>query len=311
MRCPQIHSYHDVRLFLSDVYSMNNSGPRKLGFRGVARKLKWPVSYLSDVIQGRRKLTVSRAIELSNYLKFDGFETERLLIMTLMQDQRANISDYFSQRMVEAFNIETYFQRTEDAAAPAPENNHLVGEEIFSDIALLAIFDLVVWRSGKVAKTEIPDFLYSFPELQKAEVLDSKLRKLESAGLIKERPDAQGFDFLDKRLFFHFDKSTAAYAGQYADNFKRMLISPEAKGWIGSGFLMLSKSDFNEFRQRYFAFRNWVVSLDARSQAGADHADCILFQFDMNLFSIVNAPNILDRALSKWGETRDPAPLPR
>ena len=306
MRSPKIHAYGDVRQFLADLYASNSSGTRKLSHRGWANRLKWPISYMNDVIRGRKNLTVARAIELSRFLKFDGFETERLLAMTLMQNERADVGEYFNKRLKDEFNISTHFNRPDSAkSVSSPERSQFVGEEIFSDISLLAIFDVIAWRNGAVTREEISNYLYTFPELKDPKVLDTKLKKLEAAGLIKQKPQEDGFEFLDKFLFFNFDKNTAIHAGQYADNFKRILTRPEAKAWIGSGFLMLSKRDFNEFRQRYFAFRNWVVSLDSRVQDYEDRDDSILFQLDMNLFSLVYAPDILDVSLSKWGEPKD------
>ena len=137
MRCPDINQYNSISLFLQEVYSLNKKANKNASFRYFALKLKWPVSYLNDIIKGRKKLTIKRALELGLFLKLDAVDLERLIYLSLKQFEDKTTNDYFSKKLTEEFDSKTYFKsaKTEE---PLPDHFHLIDESIYSDISLLA-----------------------------------------------------------------------------------------------------------------------------------------------------------------------------
>ncbi|MCC7404349.1 MAG: hypothetical protein IT288_08120 [Bdellovibrionales bacterium] len=216
----------------------------------------------------------------------------------MIQNKDKKATRFFSDRLKEEFNSEKYFP---SAPNKVPENSRQVDESVFSDISLLAIFDLIRLKRGKLTEDQISSYLYTFPELSDKLELRKKLSQLKSAGLIQYRSTrgkCTDFKAISKRLFFQIDAKTAHHMTQYSENLKRALQRPEVKIWLGSGFVSISKEDFPEFRERYFEFRNWVLALDDR--AGQSAGPTMLFQFDMNVFNLVHCPETINCKLSAW-----------
>lgn len=308
MRCPDIQQYSSVNQFLKDFYHFNKKDNAKASFRFFAQKLKWPVSYLNDVIKNRKKLTMKRTLELGSYLKFDSVNMERLIFLSLKQSEDKQIFEYFSDKLNEEFNSQSYFP-TRTQQESIPPHLHVVDESIYSDISLLAIFDTICLADGKISLKKISEMLYTFPELAKESVLLGKIEQLHQQKLITpvlQNGKIKSFEYLKKQLFFVITNQTGHYMGQYAENYQRMVASPSAKAWIGSGFLMISQDRLSEVKKRFMNFRNWMHSVDARALENQGKHKRLLFQFDMNLFSIIKDPGLLPGTLSEWAEFKEP-----
>lgn len=304
MITPDIQNYQSIRDFLRDLYEINKAESAKTSFRFFAMKLKWPVSLLNDIMSGRKRLTISKALELGLFLKLDAVDIERLVFLSLQQSEDKDTFEFFSKKLKEELDNRSYFS-TAKVKEPFPEDFQIIDESIYSDISLLAIFDIIAWAKGKITPERIGDLLYTFPELRNPEVMQQKIKRLVKAKLIEpifKKDQVEGFKYNSKRLFFVVNPQTAPLMAQYAENYKRMVQNPDAKAWIGSGFVMLSQDKILEVKKRIVAFRNWILSLDSRA-ANQDHGNQkLLFQFDLNLFSILYDRENKISNLTKWGE---------
>ncbi len=308
MRCPDIQQYSSVNQFVKDFYIFNKKENAKASFRFFALKLKWPVSYLNDVIKNRKKLTMKRTLELGSYLKFDSVNMERLIFLSLKQSEDKQIFEYFSDKLNEEFNSQSYFP-TRNQQETIPLHFHVVGESIYSDISLLAVFDTISLADGKITPKKISEMLYTFPELAKESVLLSKIDELHKQELITpvlQNGKITSFEYLKKQLFFITTNRTGHFMAQYAENYQRMVSNPLAKAWIGSGFLMISQDRLSEVKKKFMNFRNWMISVDARAMENQGKNKRLLFQFDMNLFSVINDPEMLPGTLSEWADFKAP-----
>lgn len=83
MQVPSPSEYSEVRFFLKELIQVNKSKNYRHGVRYFAGKLKWPASYINAVVLGKRKLTIRKALELSEFCRFGEYELEQLLIITI------------------------------------------------------------------------------------------------------------------------------------------------------------------------------------------------------------------------------------
>lgn len=313
MTIPDIQAFSEYRPYLKALYELNRTS-RVGSFRYYAQKLNWPISYMNEVISGKKKLTLNRALQLGLFLKLDAVDIERLIYLTLKDSEEDNIRTYFSNKVSMEGKTEGYFNISEKNQ-PAEDDMMLVGEEIFSDISLLAIADVIALRRGQVTPQEIIKLLYSFPELQDEEVLESKFRLLESKGIIQRKYQGTklvGFSHSNKRLAFSIDRNTVRHMAQYADNYSRIICAERPRGWITSGFVILSKDRLGEAKKRILAFRNWLLSLENEVIKNPDYnsKDVAVFQMDVNLISILDMGYMGIGNLDQWieGETSKVSP---
>ncbi|MDO9181494.1 MAG: hypothetical protein Q7U04_03755, partial [Bacteriovorax sp.] len=76
---PKIDDYLDCASYFKDLYEQNQLINPPLSYRQFALEINWPVSYLNDVINKRRTMTLTRAFEFSRLAKFNVLEIERLV----------------------------------------------------------------------------------------------------------------------------------------------------------------------------------------------------------------------------------------
>jgi len=289
---------------LNDLYKMNRKKSGVGSYRFYAQKLKWPVSYLNEVIAGKKKFTLNRALELSMFLKLDGVDIERLIFLTLKDNDHRSIRDYFTSKIHKEGQTDGYFDISEKNLAPE-ESMLLIPEEIYSDLSLLALADVIVMHEGKITLTEIPKLLFSFPELKDPKVLVSKIEVLEKHEILKRKLKQRkvvGFEFKKQRLVFSIDKNTAVHMGQFAENYKKIITSKHPRGWITSGFVKLSKDRLFEAKKRLLAFRNWLLDLetDVMNDPNYDPKNVLIFQMDVNLLSILDCTHLGINNLDQW-----------
>lgn len=291
MKIPDIQTYDDGRTFLKDVYELNKD--KNASFRFYASKLKWPVSYLNEVIQGRKKLSLARALEFGLFLKLDSVDLERLVFLALKDSETPGIQSYFNKKISEEVKTTGYFHVSAKPESAAPESAVIVPKEVYADISLLAIFDTITWAEGRIRPSEISKLLYSFSALQDHDVLATKLKTLEEHGYITQLRDADqnviGFKFIRKQLLFSATSETAPLMAQYADNYVRFLNNPRSRGWIASGFVKIPRSRLSAVKKRVTSLRNWLMEIDREVLENPKvRQEALLFQADVNLFCLID-----------------------
>jgi hypothetical protein len=304
MKTPDIQTYTSYQKFLKDLYQFNRKASGVGSYRFYAQKLKWPVSYLNEVIAGKKKFTLNRSLELGMFLKLDAIDIERLIFLTLKDSDNDKIKDYFTSKVEKEGKTEGYFDISQKKQTSA-ENMLLVSEEIYSDISLLAIADVIVMYKGQIKLTEISKLLYSFPELQDPKVLLRKIEILEKNEIIKRKFENRkiiGFEFKRDRLAFSIDAKTVKHMAQYAENYAQIIEGQHPKGWITSGFIKLSKDRLFEAKKRILAFRNWLLELETEvlNDPNYDKKNVLIFQMDMNLISILDCAHLGITNLDQW-----------
>jgi uncharacterized protein (TIGR02147 family) len=97
---PSVVEYSDYRSFLTDFWEANKA----LNFfssRYLALKLDWSASYFHDVMSGRKKFSIPRAVELANYLELSLQQTDYLILMVLKDMEHELTSEYVAKRIAQ------------------------------------------------------------------------------------------------------------------------------------------------------------------------------------------------------------------
>lgn len=309
MQIPDIQKYIDCQNYVSDLYSLNRKNGGVGSFRFYAKKLNWPISYLNEVIKGSKKLSIKRAIELGQFLDLDSVDLERLIYLSMKDTESQTIRDYINRKLQNEHKFEERFQVSKNTDF-TDDWLEAVPEDIFKDISLLAIFDVISWKRGHITPFGIANILYSFPDLKNIEILSEKLSILKQYGYISYQDPISSvteFDVIKKKLFFSVSKENAIHMGQYADNYKRFLSAANQRGWIASGFVTIPRARLNAVKKRIINLRNWLLQIDNEDFFSQEDSteDSLIFQLDLNLFSILDCEQMKIDNLNKWANEKN------
>lgn len=88
--------FADFRLWLGELVRNNSAKDSFFSIRWLALKTKWPPSLFSEVMSGKRAVTIGRALELGRFLKMSPTKMERLVLLSLATHDDANVRRHFA-----------------------------------------------------------------------------------------------------------------------------------------------------------------------------------------------------------------------
>jgi len=279
MKTPQISDYNDYREYLKDFIELNKQTSPKYSFRYFANKLSWPISLISDVINKRKNLSVSRAIEFSKFAKFDEFQTERLIYLSIIESASPKAEIYLSDLL--------------NSKSDTNEITSKTSSKEFQDLELIAVYDYLKMKGQINPLLDIKKDLYTFniSEQRIKQIIEKliknsiiELQENNTIKIIKESP------FLKDDKGKQTDQTGMIIHSNYAKNVQSFLQNPQRPFSLNSGFICIKQSNYENVLRRTLAFRNWLLKQDT-SPAQSDKDQLKLYQFDINIFPISNNQN--------------------
>lgn len=310
MEYPKLSEYIDCKSYFQDFYKINKDTGGPASYRFLAKKLDWPISYLNDLIHGRRNLTISRALEFAKFANFDVVNSERLIYMSLKDSNVKEIQEHFSAKLDKEckqdryVGLETPFYGLDD---DYPTSN----DEIKNDLAASALLKLFVWSQGSIKKDLIPKLLYTFDELKDLKNIDEKLVKLERNGNIKLLSSVDEsqveVEILKPTIHFALNKENISQFSVFSENTVRILHSPSVAGFFNAGFVNIRKNRLLEVRSKIGMFRNWLLEIEkeASEDFTQDSYHCLLFQYDLNISCLFDYKVLGIESLKDWEKSGD------
>jgi hypothetical protein len=128
----------------------------------MSKALGWTPSFIGDLISGRRRLTLQRALELSRWLSFSRRETEKMVLLTLKENTAVIVKDFVKDQ------IKRKFGSNGQNLAPWP-----------SDSVLLAVYSLIALAKGEVTEAQVAQALSFVPNLSAEQIRDAIVRLCE------------------------------------------------------------------------------------------------------------------------------------
>lgn len=289
---PNINLYSEILPFLQDFYSLNKTKNTKFSYRYLALKLNWSAPYLNDVIKGRKKLSLTKAIEFIQFLDLKGAKAERFLFLFL-SDSNTEFSDSLLNKSALAS------RNTEKLHIRAMEFEEFEKLSTLLDYYILYFLELNkgVWNV---------DVFLSKLTLQakpKPQTVENALNRLLKNNYIKFNPISSLYELqitdqlvfdqspgdpsdLEKRRLDSLVKQEREYVTNYY-NYLSVPISDRRT--FCSGIINLDMELFAEAQDRIFALRNYLYELDVKGQARYSDAkgpDSRIWQFSINIFSL-------------------------
>ncbi|NUM88068.1 MAG: hypothetical protein HUU37_02585, partial [Bdellovibrionales bacterium] len=198
MNVPDILKFSDSEAFFREFYEANRRRGASGSYRALARRLKWPISYLSDLIHRRRKLTVHRAVEFARFAKWDSLRSDRLTYFALRDSEDPEIAAFFSRKLAQEQDF-TSMTLPRFGGKP-PSFAEVADKALYSSLGAMTVFEVIAWARGRVTRKDIQALLASVEEVQSGEKLEAVLDLLVEQGCI--RKSGNHFEVL-KDIFFY------------------------------------------------------------------------------------------------------------
>ena len=307
MELPNISDYLDCQSYFSDFYENSKKVDETVSFRTLGKQLDWPHSYISDLIHGRKTLTITRALEFAAFAKFSVIDTERLIYMALRSTGDGDVRSYFNERLKFDLNTDSASDMAKRHAGYVDESDTCI-EELKGDIAASALMKFLGANPGVKKIQDIGKLFFSFPELSDAKILKNKLDKLEKNGNIKIHhfnEETFEVEVLRFTIFFEIDKNNLPVFTNYFENMIRIVNSPKAYGNFNFGYANILQSDLKNVMEKMSMLRNYILELDKNACSINNVEDSIMFQYDFNIAPIVDIKELGIKSLKDWGSLRN------
>lgn len=276
MQIPPIARHTTCREFFKSFYDLNKVESSKNSLRAIAKKLQWPPAYLSDLKSGRRNLTALRAIQFSKFAKMDDVDLERLLHMTMLNDEHDEVRTYAKRKLAHSGNHEMAGQ----GGLPL-------------DFVIESVSSLVRWIGRVPAAAEISEILSASYAGITTSYIEAAFEKLEKSGLICR--DQAGNKILNAPI-----QATDCSKNTGGKKFIKFCSPVKEAAELNSGILVIPTQSIPEVERRFQDLKNWLLTLWGPSQILSNSASkaALLCHYDLNLFAIVD----LELIKQKFGD---------
>jgi uncharacterized protein (TIGR02147 family) len=268
---PSIFDEKSASSFFKKFIELNRD---RKGFsqRAVSTRLKWPVSYLPDLIRGRKPLSIQRAVQFARYFKLSPIDMEKLILLSL-----------HDQKMIDSLENASLKNTKSQTRKNAPEDLDLL------DAHLLLVLECIRWFKGQATAEGLSELLKP-RGLTEKDILKS-IKILMKKDLIQK--ENEHYKTTSKAILGD-DFDSAANDAQMHKQFASMTMEYFNQAFgpavYNSAFVHIERSRFEEIADRIVAFRNWLLEISAIDAQKEVHEDIRLFQLDLNLTPIVSKP---------------------
>lgn len=272
---PDINKFNSYHLYLEEFININKQDKKSpISFQYLANKLNWPRTYLHDIINHRKNLTVGRALEFSQFAKMDLYDTEKLLYLSLKDSDNQIVNNYFEQQLSQSHNQDR----------PKLDRSYEIKTNSFKEIALWQYINL----TNKIPTLEfLNENISVFKELEKDEY-KLLLNTLVKGGAIKIGANNTGRTLVDQLLVEDSQEAQSALIRNFAESvidFSEAFTKPKA---CYNFMFYLTDGEIKPFHAKIFKLINWIANLVNSYKDRHKNKDLRLYQFSLNFFPISN-----------------------
>ncbi len=270
-----IKDYDCYREFLKRYINQKILENENLSIRWFSQKLNWPVSLINDVFANRRKLTISRLIELANFIQLNSVETEFLVYLGLKDSENEAVKVHFTKEI--------------DAKSKKYFKEASVVPNILKGIEAQAVLMTIIFLQNDKNIIMIKDLLYTFENLT-LESISEIIEELYKEKIVEKRNDEIVFS-QDKfnSSFSGINADATAFMSQYSKNIINFINSPKRQGpgEINYKFIALPLERIEELKQKLSEVHSWIETIKVNDSKIPIEEQGI-FQIGLTLFPLID-----------------------
>lgn len=262
LQIPSLFEVTTASEFLKNLIALNKDR-RGFSQRGLSTRLKWPSSYIPDVIKGRKKFTIIRAVQLGRYLSLDAIDLEKLILIAV-----ADLG-YISQ--AEAHRLQEI--KSPKRTAPTKDSELL-------DAHVFLVLEIIRWFKGHATLDDLNQ-LVQVQGLKSQDVLRAlrilhrkKIVTVKNKRYIAKDLNLMSDDILGDDVKIHT---------QFSEFFRNFLRNRFGPAVYNASIVHCERAKFEQIADKITALRNWLHEISAKDQMLSAEKDVRLFQLDLNL----------------------------
>lgn len=264
-KLPSLYEVKTAKDFFKEFIELNKSR-KNFSQRGFSKKLNWPISYISDIISGRRNFTVQRAVEFSQFLNLDTLDFEKIIFLSVQ-----NLFPQYQDEIEKVKNLKN------NKIFSATSNQKILSAKIF------LVFECINWLKDQATFENILELNYR-QKIEKVEL--KKILQILIENKLTQINKSKYINLVDTICFD--DKITNEAEGllhkEFSEFFQNYLTNKIGPANYMSSVMQMSRESFNELSQKLISLRNWTVEVAKRdSQITHNDKDVRVFQLDLNI----------------------------
>lgn len=246
LKVPNVRSHKTGQGFFTEFYDLNRGN---FSHRAFAAALDWPSSFLADLVSGRKRLSISRALEFAKHFNMTAMEAERLVIFSLSDHDNSTVHEF-----VKGF-LEGEGSDFEVVPKEVPADQMMIPPEMFADFHLLMIHSLLS-MFHTMPWDQLADLCPAFPEFKDLDFVKSKLKIMHDMGIISgEWPN-----FKVEKINLCCASILPVNRVGHFELLRRIsqLENPDVSWNMGN--IVFPRSSYPELQQRIAALRSWILT---------------------------------------------------
>lgn len=276
---PSPQLYSNAATFFADFIKINKEENSNFSHRLIASKLKWPVSYISDIIAGRKVLTLPRVLQFSDFYKMNSFDRERLIWFALAESENDEVKSFFHKKL---------HLSSKDVLKPAIP---LKDANLYNTLAAVCAF--LILKKHRMSASEIMEQIY-LPYLTTEKIAEALSEIDKNHYLVW---NSQG-ELITNNADFVFDNFSEDDGEPFvnlelhhetAKSFLHFLKHPKSPSVYQSGIIQLRKGQFMTLALQIISLRNQFIEISQENVVSAtakENENYRLMQFDFNFFPV-------------------------
>lgn len=283
-----IFDYNDYRQFLKNwVETSIEQKGKEFGYRNLSLNLKWPPSYLNDVVNKRKRLSLAKAWEIALYLDLNATERDYLVALTLKESRVQKVREYAERNIAGWNKVKPVITKNPN---PALHFNILV-PLVLRLLALIAPED-------RTERKLVSDFrkLPISANFDESEII-SALRHLQELKLISYRSPIYTIETWPKQPFG--EHVTPSKTWNMRDLYQRYALCwlkfienrSDENFHLKSSFCLLTLEQMKMIANKIDELRDLTLNFDQSNASESDEKQLRLVQYNYNLLEIKGLSN--------------------
>jgi hypothetical protein len=287
MQIPHLKNFRSAKDFFQEFYRLNQPD---LSHRGFANEIDWPVSLLGDMMQGRKPLTVNRAVEFARFFDLNSLEHEYLIVLALKEVNNRGVQEYAENYLAtEGFPFPTDPHISPELSPAGTHSPHFISEGLYCDTDYMMMHSFIDWTGGTFSMDEVPDLLPAYPAFRDKKYISDILDRMRADGIIAGEPPQIRLLKPDLAVTDFQGKSTV----YFLELFKRIQELTPKEVFFQTGTVIFPTRRVKELRARIRALRNWTLMTSVRERPAQEGraTEHTILTLDLSIFGNLKRAN--------------------
>lgn len=267
---PNVLQFNSAVSFFTEFYRQNSEEFNE-SYQSLAGKVEWPASYLNELIHHKKRFTLQRALEFSEFAQHSLIEKRYTVYLALADNASEKVANHFQNTLV-----------SKVSSSPWPDDQEQL--EIFDLWYPNCVFLSLAHSNGE-KDLDLVRRLVPEPDLDDSAITEESFELLLEKGFIRQAGEDR-YELTGKSMFADitdYPKLMAYLQKSYPNIFLKYFREREL-AYQGQAELRLSNSEMMQFREKLNAIKRHITTIIDRfgGYPEKSHSDKSVYFYSFN-----------------------------